>query len=125
MTTIEQALTTIEQALKRAEEIEDSQIQNLIQETSKLMERTARKKESDKCTDAKRRRLIGARMPRIDAERCRACAALMGISQYRFTVNALERECRMVEAAHRMVWQDNHHVTRTDADRCGQRGTEE
>ena len=63
--------------------------------------RTDRKRDSDAQTDRKRRQLVGARLPRHQAERCRACARLEGESVYRFVCSALERACSEVEAKHR------------------------
>ena len=63
--------------------------------------RTDRKRDSDAQTDRKRRQLVGARLPRHKAERCRACARLEGESVYRFVCSALERACSEVEARHR------------------------
>ena len=63
--------------------------------------RTGRKRDSDAQTDRKRRQLVGARLPRHQAERCRACARLEGESVYRFVCSALERACSEVEAKHR------------------------
>lgn len=63
--------------------------------------RTGRKRDSDAQTDRKRRQLVGARLPRHQAERCRACARLEGESVYRFVCSALERACSEVEARHR------------------------
>lgn len=63
--------------------------------------RTDRKRENDAQTDRKRRQLVGARLPRHQAERCRACARLEGESVYRFVCSALERACSEVEARHR------------------------
>ena len=61
---------------------------------------TGRKRDSDAQTDRKRRQLVGARLPRHQAERCRACARLEGESVYRFVCSALERACSEVEARH-------------------------
>ena len=63
--------------------------------------RTEAKHKSDAQTDQKRRRLVGARLPKHQAERCRACARLEGESVYRFVCSALERACSEVEAKHR------------------------
>lgn len=63
--------------------------------------RTDRKRDSDAQTDRKRRQLVGARLPRHQAERCRACARLEGESVYRFVCSALEQACSEVEARHR------------------------
>lgn len=49
------------------------------------------KRESDRHTDYKRRVLVGARVPRAFAERCRTAAETEGISLYAWVVRALER----------------------------------
>ena len=54
--------------------------------------RTAQRADSDAETDRSRRILVGARLPRILADKYRECAASQGISLYRFVCNALERE---------------------------------
>ena len=53
--------------------------------------------ESDARTDAARRCLVGPRLSREEAQRCRRCAEGLGVSLYRFAANALERECERVE----------------------------
>jgi len=53
------------------------------------------KKRSDRKTDMQRRVLIGARVNRAFAERCRAAAG--NRTMYRFTMDALEAECRRKE----------------------------
>jgi len=54
--------------------------------------RTVQRAESDAITDQGRRILVGARLPRVQAEKYRTCASLHGLSLYRFVCNALERE---------------------------------
>lgn len=49
---------------------------------------------SDAETDIERRLLVGARLPKETAERYRKCACEHGLSLYRFTCDALEREYR-------------------------------
>lgn len=51
--------------------------------------RTDARRTSDARTDSTRRTLIGARVPRADADRYRAAAAEKGISLYAWTVAAL------------------------------------
>lgn len=63
--------------------------------------RTEAKHRSDAQTDRRRRRLVGARLPKHQADRCRACARLEGESVYRFVCSALERACSEVEARHK------------------------
>ena len=54
-------------------------------------------RESNARTDARRRKLVGARVPKEFAQRCKRCADAKGISLYRFVCNALERECGETE----------------------------
>lgn len=63
--------------------------------------RTEAKHRSDAQTDRRRRQLVGARLPKHQADRCRACARLEGESVYRFVCSALERACSEVEARHK------------------------
>lgn len=51
--------------------------------------RTNARRVSDARTDSARRTLVGARVPRADAERYRAAAAAEGVSLYAWTVAAL------------------------------------
>lgn len=51
--------------------------------------RTNDRRKSDAKTDATRRTLVGARVPRADADRYRAAAAAEGLSFYAWTVAAL------------------------------------
>lgn len=53
--------------------------------------RVVRKAESDARTDGRRRVLVGARVPRALAERCRQAANREGISLYRWVIRALEK----------------------------------
>ena len=55
--------------------------------------RAESKRESDRTTDARRRRTVGARVPVDFYERVARCAGARGVSLYRFVVDALEREC--------------------------------
>lgn len=55
--------------------------------------RVESKRESDRRTDARRRRTVGARVPVALYERVSACAQERGVSLYRFVVDALERAC--------------------------------
>lgn len=59
--------------------------------------RTLRRQESDRATDAGRRILVGARVPRAFHARCKNCAEATGKSLYRFVFDALMRECVKVE----------------------------
>ena len=73
--------------------------------------RFIQKSASDRRTDAARRRLVGARLPKDQAERCRACAALKGVSLYRFTVDALDTSCALTERLARVQWDGEQHVS--------------
>ena len=75
-------------------ELSDQEILYLIDGVLRTFAREQRKKESDKRTDAQRRILVGARVPRELAERCRAKAKAQGKSLYRFTVDALEQHLK-------------------------------
>lgn len=59
--------------------------------------RGAQRRTSDRRTDARRRTLVGARLPREQAERCRAAADKLGVSLYRFALEALEAGCQRAE----------------------------
>lgn len=65
------------------------------------MQRTHRRRESDARTDAARRVSVGARVRFEDAERYKRCAGFLGVSMYRFVVDALEMACERVERAMR------------------------
>ena len=51
--------------------------------------RTESRRRSDKRTDRKRRKLVGAKLPIEDAEEIELLAQLQGVSVYRFVVDAL------------------------------------
>lgn len=57
---------------------------------------TVRKRSSDQRTDRDRRVLVGARVSRAAAGRYKAAAEAIGVSLYRFTVEALEQMCERV-----------------------------
>lgn len=61
------------------------------------MQRTQRRRESDARTDKARRVTVGARVRAEDAQRYRECAEYLGLSMYRFVVNALDAECVRTE----------------------------
>lgn len=98
-------------AMQHARKAESDKMLRLVTDIAAALGRTEARKESDKQTDKRRRLLIGARMPMKQALRCKACAALLGVSLYRFTIQAIERECRIVEAIHGLVWDGEKHCT--------------
>lgn len=55
--------------------------------------RAAQRADSDRRTDAKRRELVGAHVPKPLAERVRACAKRKGVSMYRLLVDWIEHMC--------------------------------
>ena len=65
---------------------------DLLERLAQARQRTQSRGESDARTDAGRRVLVGARLPRPTAERYRLAAKLKGVSLYRFACEALERE---------------------------------
>lgn len=69
-------------------------VRRLIQDLTKARRRSYLRYLSNSQTDASRRLLVGARVPRETAERYRECARSNGMSLYRFTCSALEREYR-------------------------------
>lgn len=83
----------------------------LVTEIAAAAGRSARQRESNERTEKRRRKLVGARLPLDQAARCASCAALLGLSRYRFAADALARVCRMVEAQHGLTWRDGHHQT--------------
>ena len=83
----------------------------LVTEIAAAAGRSARQRESNERTEKRRRKLVGARLPLDQAARCASCAALLGLSRYRFAADALARSCRMVETQHGLTWKDGHHQT--------------
>ena len=75
------------------------QMEECLADIGLAMQRTKKRRASDARTDAKRRKLVGARLPLEDAARCAACAALEGVSLYRFVVCALAAACEAAEKA--------------------------
>ncbi len=53
------------------------------------MDRSRRRKASDRATDRRRRVLVGARVPRELAEQVRRAAQARGVSVYRFIVDII------------------------------------
>ena len=81
----------VERALRVA--VDPSSIVGIVLARS----RTLRRQSSDRVTDKNRRILVGARVPREFASRCRVCAKQTEKSLYRFVFDALTRECEKVE----------------------------
>lgn len=75
------------------------EMEERLADISLAIQRTRKRRESDARTDGARRKLVGARLPLADAERCTACAALEGVSLYRFVVRALAAACEAAEKA--------------------------
>lgn len=80
-------------AMEQAREDEDWEMLELIVGIASALGRSLARRDSDKRTDAKRRVLVGAHVPRGLAERVKAAAAAKGVSQYRFLVDGIERMC--------------------------------
>ena len=82
-------------ALERGSAVMVSRLEGL----ALAMERSGRRKKSDRRTDGGRRKLVGARLPIKEAERCAECARMEGVSLYRFVVRALWDACLAAETA--------------------------
>ena len=80
-------------AMEQAREDGDWEMLELIVGIASALGRSLARQDSDKRTDAKRRVLVGAHVPRGLAERVKAAAAAKGVSQYRFLVDGIERMC--------------------------------
>ena len=72
------------------------QMEECLADIGLAMQRTHRRRASDAKTDGARRKLVGARLRIEDAERCARCAGFLGVSLYRFVVDALENACERV-----------------------------
>lgn len=70
---------------------------DLLERLAQARQRTQSRGESDARTDAGRRVLVGARLPRPTAERYKLAAKLKGVSLYRFACEALEREYQRLQ----------------------------
>lgn len=75
------------------------EMEERLADISLAIQRTRKRRESDARTDLARRKLVGARLLIADAERCRKCAELEGVSLYRFVVRALQVACEAAETA--------------------------
>lgn len=75
-------------------------------------QRTLDRRDSDRRTDARRRVLVGARLQRDAAKRCKACAKVQGESLYRFVSWALMLRCHDVERSKGLVWDAGQHTAR-------------
>ena len=100
-------------ALRRAMQAvkEDKQLLNLVTDIAAAVGRSMQRRKSDAQTDARRRKLVGARLPIAQAARCKGCADLLGVSLYRFASDALNRACRLTEAQYGMAWNGRCHQT--------------
>jgi len=75
------------------------EMEERLADISLAIQRTRKRRASDARTDGARRKLVGARLPLEDAERCRKCAELEGVSLYRFVVRAMQVACETAETA--------------------------
>ena len=78
-------------------------MENAVADIVGAIGRTDRRRKSDRRMDGKRRKLIGARVKHELAERVERCAAMAGMSKYRFAVTAFERLCYSIEREHRTL----------------------
>ena len=78
-------------------------MENAVADIVGAIGRSDRRRKSDRRTDGKRRKLIGARVKHELVERVERCAAMAGLTKYRFTVTALERLCYSIEKEHRSL----------------------
>lgn len=76
--------------IKPDRELDEYLALSVVADVILAQERTRRKRQSDRRTDRARRTLVGARVPRAFADRCRAEASLRGMSLYAWVVWALE-----------------------------------
>lgn len=88
----------LEAAVHLQSPVERAELVGLITDIGAAKGRAMARRESDRRTDRQRRRLVGARVPKLEAERCRRCAELEGVSLYRFMVEAIEAACVRAEA---------------------------
>lgn len=102
-------LKALDQALQLPER-DAERVAEAIQNIAKAARRDAKKRQSDERTDKVRRVLVGARIPRKEAERCRSCARNMGESMYKFAFTALLLRCFDVERSKGLHWTGNAHV---------------
>lgn len=91
------------EAMRAAQDLEDAEegerLLELITAIGAARGRTVEKRASDKRTDRTRRKLVGARLDRAQAQRCARCAQAAGVSCYRFAADALAAACERVEKA--------------------------
>lgn len=66
---------------------------DFIQALALARRRAQQRANSDRRTDAKRRELVGAHVPKLLAARVRSCAKGKGVSMYRFLIDGIERLC--------------------------------
>lgn len=90
----------VQALLRQAEALEDPGDQEVMTRKIALMARacarTNTRRTSDRRRDLERRVLVGARLKREEAQRCREAAQTTDRSLYRFVYDALEREVNKV-----------------------------
>lgn len=74
-------------------------MEECIADIGLAMQRTNMRRENNRETEGKRRKLVGARLPLDEAARCKRCAEVEDISLYRFVVRALAVACETAEKA--------------------------
>ena len=87
----------LEAVLKLQNANERDELFKAVTRIGEAANRAVRKRESDTRTDVLRRKLVGARLPLEQAQRCKTCAELLGISLYQFVREALEAACLWTE----------------------------
>ena len=70
-----------------------TEILGFIQALALARRRAQQRADGDRRTDAKRRELVGAHVPKSLAARVRSCAKARGVSMYRFLVDGIEQMC--------------------------------
>ena len=71
--------------------LQDWEALDLVEAILRAGEETRQARARERRTDARRRCLVGARVPRAFYERCKREASLQGLSLYAWVVEALER----------------------------------
>lgn len=70
---------------------------DLVERVAAAVGRVDQRRTSNARTEGQRRKLVGARLRIEDAERCARCAGLLGVSMYRFAVDAFTAACERAE----------------------------